>query len=115
MSVPVRKSAIIFTLAGTLAVVILMGLRLLARIIAQCKRIVTEPAKALKLLAPQLKNRFTSCASFPREHLSAKAIRGPRLRIPARHLRPHMLEYDPHRTIDGPSRAENRVGHQGSL
>jgi hypothetical protein len=42
------------------------------------------PAKALKSLAPQLKNRFTSCAHFPREHSSMKAIRGQRLRISAR-------------------------------
>ena len=54
---------------------ILMGLRLHTRIIAQCNWIVTEPTKALISLAQHLKNRFTSCASFPGQHSSVKATR----------------------------------------
>jgi hypothetical protein len=65
----------IFSLAGASAVLIPMGPRFRPRIMARCNWIVTEPSKALKLLARHQKNRFTSGASFLSEHPSGKAAR----------------------------------------
>ena len=73
--VTLTKSTIIFSLAGTLATAIPLGLRFRPRITARCHGIVTEPAKALKSLAPQLKNRFTSYANFYCEHSSGRHSR----------------------------------------
>jgi len=86
---------IIFIRAAISAAAISMGLIVWPRFIAQCNWIVTAPAKALKPLARHLKNRFTSCAHFPGEHSPGNAIRGPRLRIPARHLRPRVPQHHP--------------------
>jgi hypothetical protein len=61
---PPAQSVIAFTPARTSAVLIPMGLRFEPRFIAQCNCMVTESAKALKSLAPQMKNRFTSSANF---------------------------------------------------